>query len=66
VGKEVSFSFKDEEERDRIEALARSRGLSLSQFCRWCVYKYLRDREINTAGNRSRRAAKAVVGDLSE
>jgi hypothetical protein len=58
MSREVQFSFSTEDEKKELEALARSRGLTLSQFARWCVYKYLRDRKANTAGNRSRRAAR--------
>jgi hypothetical protein len=55
----VSFSFPTHAEKQEFEKLAKSRGLSLSQFVRWCVYKYRRDREANTEGARARRAAGA-------
>jgi 5-methylcytosine-specific restriction endonuclease McrA len=45
MGWGVSFSFSDEAEKDQFEALAESRGLTLSQFARWCVYRYSRQLE---------------------
>lgn len=66
MGREVSFSFDSEEERKKVEVLARKRGLRLSAFVRWCVYKYLRDREANTAGNLARRAKTAPGHDSTE
>ena len=53
----VSFSFDSENEKAEFGDLAKRRGLTLSQFIRWCVYKYRRDRDANTAGARSRRAS---------
>ena len=46
-----------EERTQEVGEMARRRGLTLSQFVRWCVYKYRRDREANTAGARARRGA---------
>ncbi len=63
MSREVQFSFATDEEKQEFETLAKNRGLTLSQFCRWCAYKYLRDRKANTAGNRTRRAAGARTSD---
>jgi hypothetical protein len=57
MSREVCFSFSTQEEKQEFTILAARRGLTLSQFCRWCVYKYRRDRDANTAGARSRRAS---------
>ncbi len=57
MSRKVEVTFPTEEEKKQCEALAQSRGLTLPQFLRWCVYKYRRDREANTAGVRARRAA---------
>lgn len=62
----VQFSFASAEDKGEFEVIAKRRGLTLSQFVRWCVYKYKRDRDANTAGNRSRRAAEGRTHDLSE
>lgn len=37
---QVSFSFFTDAEKQEFEVLAASRGQTLSQFCRWCAYKY--------------------------
>jgi len=62
----VQFSFASEKDKGEFKVIAGRRGLTLSQFVRWCVYKYKRDREANTAGNRSRRTSEAPAHDLSE
>ncbi len=63
MSREVCFSFSTPEEKQEFAVLAAKRGLTLSQFCRWCVYKYRRDREANTAGTRARRAAATPAQD---
>lgn len=37
---QVSFSFPTDAEKQEFEALAKSKGLTLSQFVRWCLYRY--------------------------
>jgi len=66
MSREISFSFDDEEQKDMFRNIARNRGLTLSQFVRWCVFKYQRDREANSTGNRARRAAEMVTQDSTE
>jgi len=66
VSREVSFSFDSEDQKDVFRTMARKRGQTLSQFVRWCAFKYLRDREANSAGNRARRTLEAETGGNTE
>ena len=40
MNREVSFSFDSEDQKDVFRTMARKRGQTLSQFARWCVFKY--------------------------
>ncbi len=53
----MQFSFASDEDKREFREMAARRGLTLSQFARWCIYKYRRDREANTAGAKARRGA---------
>ena len=58
MGREVRFSFSTDAERQEFEVLARERGLSLSQFVRWCAYKYRMDCSNGAEASRAYRARK--------
>ncbi len=57
MSRKVEFSFASDEDKREFQQMAARRGLTLSQFVSWCVYKYRRDREANTAGTKARRGA---------
>lgn len=58
MGREVCFSFASDEEKQEFEALAASRGQTLSQLARWCLYKYRMDRSNGAEASKAYRARK--------
>jgi hypothetical protein len=71
MGLQVSFSFTTQAEKQEFEALAESRGLTLSQLARWCVFKYRMDRLAGAEASKAYRArrrgeTKVLIKDSTE
>lgn len=58
MGKEVSFSFSSEDEKRKFQDIAKSRGQTLAQFAKWCVYKYQLDCHFGALASRAYRARR--------
>ena len=58
MSREVSFTIATDADKEDFKALASSRGLSLAQFARWCLYKYRLDCQTAALASRAYRAQK--------
>jgi len=58
VSRGVQFSFRSDAEKNAFQEIAEKRGQTLSQFVRWCTYKYRMDCVSGSEASKAYRARR--------